>query len=290
MTPKTPDISVVIVSYNTAGLLATCLDSVLASEGVSFEVTVVDNASNDGSPDIVLTRFPAVRLVANRTNRGFGAANNQALPGCAGKHIVLLNPDTTVEPDSFRKMAAFMEGHPEVGLAGPMVLNPDGTHQESVSFRYPGHRHGAADLGRLPGDIACVLGACQIVRASLLRDLGGFDEDFFLYGEEQDLCLRMRKRGFEIGFIPDAVIMHHGGQSEIETLPAELVKKKLRAEHLFYRKHYRAETIRRIRKAQRLHALWRILSIRMLLPVTADKDLALRKLERYRVVMEEAAG
>ncbi|WKZ32544.1 MAG: glycosyltransferase family 2 protein [Thermodesulfobacteriota bacterium] len=290
MAGKAPDISVVIVSYNTAGLLASCLESVLATEGVSYEITVVDNASKDGSPEVVRKRFPSIRLIVNKTNRGFGAANNQALPGCAGRYIVLLNPDTTVEPDSFRKMAEFMDGHPETGLAGPMVLNADGTRQDSVSLRYPGHRHGAADLGRLPGEIACVLGACQIARASLMRDLGGFDEDFFLYGEDQDLCLRVRKHGFEIGFIRDAVIMHHGGQSEIDTLPAELVRKKMRAEYLFYRKHYRAESIRRIRNAQRLHALWRILSIRMLLPVAADKTAALRKLERYRVVMEEAAG
>lgn len=288
MTTKVPEISVVVVSYNTADLLAACLDSVMASEGVSFEVAVVDNASKDESLDIVRKRFPSARLIANEINRGFGAANNQALPGCSGKYIILLNPDTTVEPDSFRKMAAFMEGRPEIGLAGPLVLNPDGTRQESVSFRYPGHRHGAADLGRLPGEIACVLGACQIVRAGLLRNIGGFDEDFFLYGEEQDLCLRVRKSGFEIGFVGDAKIRHHGGQSEIDTLPDELVRKKLRAEYLFYLKHYRAGTIRRIRNAQRFRALWRILSIRMTLPVTADKTAALRKLERYRVIRDEA--
>lgn len=281
------DLSVVIVSYNTAELLCDCLSSVLKSEGVSIEVFVVDNASSDGSAGIVRERFPGVRLIANTENRGFGAANNQALPECSGRYIVLLNPDTTVSPGTFLTMAAFMDDHMNIGLAGPMVLNPDGSRQDSVSYRYPGHRHGAADLGELPGDIACVLGACQIVRANLFRAIGGFDEDFFLYGEDQDLCLRVRRQGFEIGFIEEAVIMHHGGQSERKTPPAEVVRKKLKAEQLFYRKHYSADTIRRIQSSQRLRALWRMFSIKLLFPFTTDKEMALGKLARYRVIREE---
>ncbi|MFQ5735695.1 MAG: glycosyltransferase family 2 protein [Thermodesulfobacteriota bacterium] len=284
------DISVVIVSYNTADLIGDCLASVMASQGVSLEVLVVDNASKDGSADVVRERFPAVRLIVNEVNMGFGAANNQALRECAGRYIILLNPDTTVEPGTFHTMGEFMDGHSNVGLAGPMVLNPDGTRQDSVSARYPGHRHGCADLGRLPGEIACVLGACQIVSAELLKSIGGFDEDFFLYGEDQDLCLRIRRRGFEIGFIGAAVIMHRGGHSEKDTLPAEVVRKKLRAEYLFYGKHYRAETVRRIRRAQHLRALWRIFSIRLLFPVTADKASASRKLARYQVIREETGA
>lgn len=281
------DISVIIVSYNTADLTVACLESVFASRRVSYEVFVVDNASKDESVEVIRNKFPAVRLVANETNRGFGAANNQALRECTGRHVVFLNPDTTVEPESFYTMAAFMDAHPKVGLAGPKVLNPDGTRQDSVSARYPGHRYGAADLGSLPGNIACVLGACQIAGASLLRELGGFDEDFFLYGEDQDICLRVRKRGFEIGFIGDAVIMHHGGQSEMETLPAEVVRKKFRAELLFYRKHYRPETILKICQMQRRRALWRIFFIRLQMPMMSDKTDALRKLAKYQVIHEE---
>jgi hypothetical protein len=280
-------VSVIIVSYNTADLIGDCLESVLASRQVDCEVFVVDNASRDGSPGIVRNEFPAVRLIANDDNRGFGAANNQALRECTGQYIVFLNPDTTVEPESFYKMVAFMNANPQVGLAGPRVLNPDGTRQDSVSYRYPGHRYGAADLGVLPGAVACVLGACQIAGADLLRELGGFDEDFFLYGEDQDLCLRVRKRGFEIGFIDDAVIMHHGGKSERETLPAEVVRKKVRAEYLFYRKHYLPETIRRIRAAQRLRAFLRIFFIRLLLPLTSGKEPAQYKLSKYQVILEE---
>lgn len=284
----TMDISVIIVSYNTADLTAACLESVFASQQVNYEIFVVDNASKDGSAEIIRKKFPSVRLVANETNRGFGAANNQALHECTGRYVIFLNPDTTVEPESFYTMVTFMESHPKTGLAGPKVFNPDGTRQDSVSYRYPGHRYGVADLGSLPGNIACVLGACQIASASLLHEIGGFDEDFFLYGEDQDLCLRVRKRGFEIGFIDDAVIMHHGGQSERETLPAEIVRKKFRAELLFFRKHYRPETVRRICSAQLARARRRIFFIRLLLPFTANKKKAQGKLSRYQVILEES--
>lgn len=283
------DISIIIVSYNTAELTLACLESVFASQRVSYEVFVVDNASVDGSAESIRNKFPAVKVIANDTNRGFGAANNQALHDCSGRYVVFLNPDTTVGPESLIKMITFMDTHPEAGLAGPRVLNPDGSRQDSVSYRYPGHRYGAKDIGSLPGEIACVLGACQIASAKLLHELGGFDEDFFLYGEDQDICLRIRKRGFKIGLIDEAVIMHHGGQSERTTMPAEVVRKKIRAELLFYSKHYRPGTIRTLCKMQIRRAVWRIFTIRILLAAAPGKSDAIEKLARYRVIREEVA-
>jgi len=281
------DISVIIVSYNTADLTVACLESVFASQRVSYEVFVVDNASKDDSAVIVGRKYPKVRVIANETNRGFGAANNQALRECSGRHVIFLNPDTTVEPESFYTMVEFMDAHPQVGLAGPKVLNPDGTRQDSVSYRYPGHRYGAADLGSLPGEIACVLGACQIASASLLKELGGFDEDFFLYGEDQDLCLRIRKRGYEIGFIDKAVIMHHGGQSERDTLPIEVTRKKFRGELLFYQKHYRPETALKLCRKLHRRSFWRMFFIRLQMPMISDKKKVLNKLAKYQAIYEE---
>jgi len=284
------DISVIIVSYNTSDLTVACLKSVFASQRVSYEVFVVDNASKDGSVEAIQQNFPAVTLIANEKNRGFGAANNQALRMCSGRFVIFLNPDTTAEPESFFLMANYMDAHAEIGLAGPKVFNPDGTRQDSVSYRYPGHRYGAVDLGVLPGNIACVLGACQIASANLLHEIGGFDEDFFLYGEDQDICLRIRQRGLEIGFIDDAVIMHHGGQSERDTIPAEVVRKKFRGELLFYRKHYRPETVRKLCEKQHRRAFWRIFLIRMQMPMMLDKKKYLGKLGRYQVIFEETAA
>jgi hypothetical protein len=278
-----PAISVVIVLYNTADLIAPCLRSVLDSRGVSLDVFVVDNASSDGGAVLVRERFPSVRLVENSLNRGFGAANNQVLDRCAGRYIVLLNPDTEVTPGAFRQMADFMDASPRVGLAGPTVRNPDGTRQDSVSLRYPGQKRSSGEVSGLPGTIACVLGACQIVRAALMRELGGFDEDFFLYGEDQDLCLRIRKKGFEIGHIDPAVILHHGGKSERGTASIEVWRKKAQAEYLFYRKQYRPETVRRIARANRSREMRKILLTRLTLPFVRDRARALERMERYRV-------
>lgn len=281
------DISVIIVSYNTADLTLACINSILLSQGVNYEIFVVDNNSSDGSVDAVRDRFPNVRVISNTTNRGFGTANNQALKECSGDYVVFLNPDTTVEPDSLFNMLQFMGSHPEVGLAGPKVFNPDGSRQDSVSYRYPGHRYGAADIGVLPGTIACVLGACQIVSRKLLQEINGFDEDFFLYGEDQDICLRIRKRGFEIALINEASIMHLGGQSERRTLPEDVVRKKFRGELIFYRKHYCPDTIHRLCKRQLRRAAWRMFSSRVLMIVFPNASKVVEKFARYRALREE---
>jgi hypothetical protein len=284
----TPELSVVIVSYNTVDLIEACLLSVRASDGVSLETFVVDNASSDGGAALVREKFPWVRLVENRENRGFGAANNQVLTECAGRYIILLNPDTEATPEAFRRMAAWMDANPAVGLAGPTVNNPDGSRQDSVSRTYPGQKRAAGELSGLPGEIACVMGACQIVRAGLMRDLGGFDEDFFLYGEDQDLCLRIRKKGYEIGHIDPAVILHHGGKSERGTPPIAIWRKKVLAEYLFHRKHYRPETVRRIARAHVLRERLRITLLRFLPVFFGGRKKADDRLQRYRMGLEIA--
>lgn len=283
-----PEVSVVIVSYNTVDLIEACLLSVRASAGVSLETFVVDNASSDGGASLVREKFPWVRLVENRENRGFGAANNQVIGECVGRYIVLLNPDTEATPGALRRMTAWMDANPQVGLAGPTVNNPDGSHQDTVSRTYPGQRRTAGELSGLPGEIACVMGACQIVRTELMRKLRGFDEDFFLYGEDQDLCLRIRKEGYRIGHVDDAVILHHGGKSERGALPVDIWRKKALAEYLFYRKHYRAETVHRIARAHVQREGWRMLLTRLSLPFVRDRTRAVARLERYRVAYDVA--
>ena len=285
-----PEVSVVVVSYNTADLIEACLLSVRASEGISLETFVVDNASSDGGAALVRGKFPWVRLVENRENRGFGAANNQVLSESAGRYIVLLNPDTEATPQAFRRMVDYMDAHPDVGLAGPSVRNLDGTRQDTISRSYPGEKRSAGEVAGLPGEIACVMGACQIVRAGLMRDIGGFDEDFFLYGEDQDLCLRIRKKGYEIGHVAPAVILHHGGMSERGTPPVEVWRKKASAEYLFYRKHYRPETVRKIARAHALRERLRIALLRILPFLFGHRVKAHDRLLRYRMGLEIAMG
>lgn len=280
--------SIVIVSYNTALLTLACLESLATADGAK-EILVVDNASTDNSSLLIKEKFPDVQLTANDINRGFAAANNQVLPRCRGHYIVFLNPDTRVKKDSLKKATDYMDKNWQVGLAGAKILNPDGTLQESVSYRYPGEKYSSGETENLAGKIACVLGAFMITRKELIAGLHGFDEDFFLYGEDQDLAWRIREKGFSIGYIEEAEVFHWGGQSETQTPPAELFAKKLRAEYLFYAKHYLPSTIGKIKKAQRRKALYRLITLRFWAPFARDRAALDNKIQCYRIALEMAA-
>ena len=189
-------------------------------------------------------------------------------------------------PGVLEECIRFMDAHPQFGLAGTRLINPDGSLQESVSRRYPGQKFAVSEMEGLKGEIACVLGASMVARTDLIRRIGGFDEEFTLYGEDQDLCLRIRREGYEIGYIDDAVVLHYGGQSERQSLPAEVWKKKARAEYLFYRKHYLPETIARIRRADLRKARFRLLILKFTLPFTRDRAQAEGKRTKYRTIYE----
>jgi GT2 family glycosyltransferase len=278
------DISIIIVSYNTAALTLRCLASLQKADGLTKEIFVVDNASTDQSVEAMRMQFPAINLTVNKDNRGFGAANNQALKECRGRYVIFLNPDTTIKPDTLQNALVFMDANQSIGLAGAKILNPDGTLQESVSYRYPGEKFASGETAHLTGDIACVLGAFMIARKSLLDELHGFDEDFFLYGEDQDMAWRIREKGFSIGYIKNAEVFHWGGQSETGTPPAALFEKKLKAEYLFYAKHYKPKTITRIKKAEKLKAIFRLATLRTSLPFSPNKKKVQNKIDRYKLI------
>lgn len=279
------ELSVIIVSYNTVDLTLRCLESIRLPNG---EILVVDNASSDCSVTAIQRQFPDVILIANSNNRGFGPANNQALRISRGRYVVFLNPDTVVRERALQKAAAFMDAHPHVGLAGARMLNPDGTLQESVSYRYPGEKYTRGETVSLSGKIACVLGAFMIVRRPLIDELSGFDEDFFLYGEDEDLAWRIREKGFSIGYVEDAEVLHWGGQSESQTPKADVFAKKLHAEYLFYAKHYSPETIARIKKAQRFKALYRLFTLKLTAPFARNPAAHENKVRCYRLALEMA--
>lgn len=283
---KQPDLSVIIVSYNTEDLIGDCLQSVSVINTITKEIFVVDNASTDGSVDFIKEIFPSVHLIANKENRGFATANNQVLSLCNGRYIFFLNPDTTVMPESLERAISFMDLNPRIGLAGTKIIYPDGTPQESVSYRYPGEKHTTDELSGLKGSIACVLGASMIARSEIIKEIGFFDEDFFLYGEDQDLCLRIRKSGYEIGYIDSAVVAHHGGQSERKSPPSDMWERKVLAEYIFYKKHYSPGTINKIRRVDLIKACWRIATLKLSLPFTKDKAKAKGKLIKYQVIYD----
>jgi len=281
------DISIIIVSYNTADLIGPCLNSVIDQTGVDKEIFVVDNASPDGSAELIAKSFQSINLIANEENRGFAVANNQAIARCRGRYILFLNPDTVLKENCLPTSLIYMDTHPEIGLAGLHIVNPDGTDQESVSWRYLRQRYTSGELANLPGPIACVLGAAMIVPRGVIISVGGFDEDYFLYGEDEDLCLRIRKRGWQIGFIAAARVVHYHGQSERKSTSAEVWRKKIRAEYLFYRKHYQQETIARIKRVELLKARWRIMTLHLFLPFKKNKDNIRNKINKYKSIQDE---
>ena len=265
----------VVVSYNTANLLRACLQSVYANphEHYSCEVIVVDNNSADGSAEMVRQEFPQARLIANSENKGFAAANNQALELARGKYIVLLNPDTEVVGQALWQMLGFLEGIPESAMAGPALIYPDGSFQESA-FRFPGLwqiffdffplnwrltrslLNGRYSRLRYEGtypqafEIDFGLGACLMLRREVLEQVGPMDERFFMYMEEIDWCYRIKQANlpasrsnskkpqyWRIYCMPSAKIIHHSGASSRQ-FRDEMFYQLYRSRAYFYKKHY----------------------------------------------------
>ncbi len=257
MSAQQADLSVIIVNWNTRELLAQCLQSVEETvRDASFEVWVVDNGSLDGSVAMVREQFPQVRVIANSENVGFVRANNQALDRCRGRYALLLNSDAQALPGSLDNIIKFMGEHPGAGIAGVQLVNPDGTFQASYTPFPTLWREFLilSGLGRWlirPTFPSCgpetkkgnqrikgyVEGACLIARREAVNQIGGLDERIFMYAEEVDWCYRFHQAGWEIWYLPQAPIVHYGGQSSKKRqgrMEAELYRSRV----YFFRKHY----------------------------------------------------
>lgn len=227
MTNERLDFSVVIVSWNVRTLLEACLQSIYnASRELNFEVFVVDNASYDGSPQMVAQKFPNVRLIANKDNVGFGRANNQALRLAIGKYVLLINPDTVVPGDAITSMVAFMEQHPRTGMIGPELVNQNDQLLTNWVRWSPRHlveflveRAASLIYGKTcilfpkPRRVRILTGACWLARYEAMANIGFYDEDFFMYAEEPDICTRMHDAGWEMWLLRNIVVTHYKGQS-----------------------------------------------------------------------------
>jgi len=219
------DLSIVIVNWNTRDLLRDCLTSVYAGLGrLHAEVWVVDNGSADGSQAMLGAQYPSVRLIANPDNRGFAAANNQALAQAAGRHILLLNTDTIVHGRVLPDAVDWLDAHPGVGILGPRILNRDGTLQGSAQA-FPSlrrlarqtmglHKAELANQGVAGSGAAEVISGCAMfVRGTAMARVGLLDEAFFFYGEETDWCRRFACAGWGVVYAPVGEITHFGGGS-----------------------------------------------------------------------------
>ena len=269
------NLSIVIVNWNTRKLLEQCLSSIFAHPpGGDFEVWVVDNASKDGSREMVQNQFPLVHLLANDENPGFACANNQALRQACGEFILLLNPDTVVKPGALETLVRFMEDTPEAGGAGSLLLNPDGTLQVSCyprptlfrEFWRMFHLEVIRHKGTYPMDrwsldefqeVDVLMGACLILRCDALNQVGYLDEDYYIYSEEVDLCYRVQQAGWRLYWVPQAQVVHFGGQST-QQVAQEMFLRLYQGKILYFRKHYGKFAVQIYKLILYLASVWRL--------------------------------
>ncbi len=297
------NLSIVIVSWNTANLLAKCLESVYAYPPFcSFEVLVVDNASTDSTVALVKNQFPQVKLIQNKENIGFAPANNQAIRQSSGRYVLLLNPDTEVKQNALELLVQYLEAHPNVGAVGPLTFNPDNTLQTSCYPRptllrefwrlfhldrmwlYGSYRMSDWNQNQ-PRQVDTLLGACLMVRRKILDEIGLLDEDYFIYSEEIDLCYRLQQAGWTLFWVPRAKIIHCGGQST-KQVASDMFLRLYEGKVLYFQKHYSWLTVQGYKLVLLTASLVRFLiSPVALLEKPARRKRHLAKAENYRRLM-----
>lgn len=254
------DLSVIIVNYNVRQFLENALSSIYrALEGIEAEVFVVDNASDDGSVEMVKTKFPQVFLIENTANVGFARANNAALKLARGRYLLFINPDTVVQEDTVNVMMRFLDEHPDAGLAGCKVLNPDGSFQLpcrrsfptpwvaftkifGLSALFPQSRlFGKYNLTYLSTEetypVDAVSGSFMMLRREVYEKVGGLDEAFFMYGEDLDWCYRIRQAGYQVYYVHSTKIIHFKGESTRRS-DIDEIRTFYQAMQLFVEKHF----------------------------------------------------
>ncbi|WP_028544012.1 glycosyltransferase family 2 protein [Paenibacillus taiwanensis] len=257
------DLSIIIVNYNTCELTQNCLDSIYKSvTNYSYEVILIDNASKDGSVEMLRDYSNTMKLIENRGNLGFSKANNQGIKIAQGRHILLLNSDTIVQPDTFDIMVRFMDDNPKVGTSGCKVILPDGKLDKACKRGFPtpsatfyyvsglakvfpkNPRINAYHRGDLdedqPTPIDCLIGAFMLVRREAIDQVGMLDESFFMYGEDVDWCYRIKEAGWVNYYYPLTHIVHYKRASS-RNKPYKITYEFHRAIYVLYNKHFRKQ-------------------------------------------------
>ena len=253
------EISVCIVNYQAKDYLRDCLRSLYEHTASTFEVILVDNGSTDGSLEMLKDEFPDVQIIENPDNLGFTRPMNQALEQGRGRYLLQLNPDTIILPAALDRLVAFLESHPEIGICGPKVLNRDGSLQEQcrrgestpwavISYftrlnkLFPDSKlFGGYLLNYIDEDqthpVAGVSGSCMLIRKAVIDQIGYLDERFFAYQEDADYCFRTREAGWEVYYLPEAQIIHYGGQGGSHVQPFRSIYAWHHSYYLYYRKN-----------------------------------------------------
>ena len=296
------DLSVIVVNWNTKKLLENCLASIFKfTKGISFEMIIVDNGSTDGSQALVKEKFPQVKLILNKSNLGFTKANNQGMKVAKGQYILLLNSDTYLIENSFKKLldkTQSIEGN--LGALGPLLLNEDKSVQQSVGFfpNLPQVFWWMTFIDDLPGGqllspyhvdhdsfyrkdqkVDWVTAAAILVPAKVIKRVGPFDEKIFMYGEEVEWCWRIKKAGFKVYFTPSAKIVHIGRGSS-QKIPTRAFIGEYKSIIYFYRKYKSPISLQIARFLLKIGALARILIFALL----RRKELTKAYVEAFKVV------
>jgi GT2 family glycosyltransferase len=300
-------LSIVILCWNDLKVINNCLHSIFAGTRLTeFEVIVSDNGSTDGSPEFIRKTYPAVRVIENGSNLRFSKGNNVGIAASTGEYVLILNPDTIIHEGSLDRWMKFADSHPEAGAFGCRVLNPDGSYQRSgrpfpTIWRCWVTALGLGRLGyisdvftsdeyvRWKGNTERLIdwqsGCCVLVRSSLLKQIGGFDDQFQYYYEDVDLCHRIWDAGYNIIFNPDVTITHLGGQSTTDRFPIPFELDKHRNRYRYFYKYFgekgargcRRYSLARIRVRQAWYGLHSLIQ---------PSDRLRRRLELYRVAAQ----
>lgn len=300
------DLTVVIVNFNTRNLLKNCLDSIFEkTKDINFEVIVVDNASIDGSPEMVEKGFFKVKVIKNKKNLGFAKANNQGIKMASGRYILLLNSDTELIENSFKVMVEYMDKEPKVGISSCQLINKDGSIQASGGFfptlpRVFAWMFFLDDLpivGRLirpfhphePGFYThdpwyktkhfqdWVTGAFFLIKDKVIKKIGFLDEKFFMYVEEMEYCFRAKQAGWQIIYLPKTRVIHFGRQS---SAGKNAILREYRGLKYFYKKHYSTWQLPTLRILLKAGALLRVFLFGI---ISQEKEARITYAEAFKI-------
>ena len=235
MTSSAPDVSIIIVNWNSCKLLRSCVASIFEhSRETTYEVIVIDNASFDGSREIIAADFPGVQFIQSDTNLGFARANNSCVAVAKSRNLLFLNPDTEMLEGALRRLLDVIDQRPEAGIVGARLLNPDLSVQIDSIRAFPSLLNQLLEFHWLkttfprlslwgmrplfedskePSPVEAVSGACLMIKRKVFEQVGGFGEQYFMYSEDVDLCYKVQRAGFATFFVPGAQVIHYGGQS-----------------------------------------------------------------------------
>ena len=255
------DISVCIVNFNSKKQLEKCLNTIKpAIKPLSYEVIIIDNYSKDGSQELIKKHFEKVRLITNNRNNGYTSEINRAMKIGKGKYKLIMNPDSRLMPKSIINLVTFMKQKKRSGIAGPLVLNEDGSFQWSCRRgvarpfavfcyflgiaklfpQYPiftGYHLNHLDVKEI-NEVSGVSGSCMLVDQELINDIGYFDERFFAYQEDSDYCLRAINSGWKVYYNPNSMVIHKGGHGGSNSVPFRAIFEWHRSYILYYFKHF----------------------------------------------------